>query len=119
MLVGALSCMSVTVASAARWPPKHLSAAPVSPAKISVQLKQVTGYTASQLSATPACGAPQPGAFSCLAQVLTRAGTAARVGPRNVPHATPRETTTQGTLGAANAPVGATAPTAFTPAYLQ
>jgi hypothetical protein len=113
----AVMCMSVSVASAARWPQKPTTAAPVSPAEISTQLKDVTGYTASQLSATPVCGTPKPGAFSCLAQVLTVAGSHRGVGPRATPHATRVETTTKHALLPAAA--GQTAPTAFTPAYLQ
>jgi hypothetical protein len=117
LMAVAVMCMGVSVASAARWPQKHTTAAPVSPAEISSQLKSVTGYTSSQVDATPVCGMPQPGAYSCLAQVLTVRGSHRGVGPRATPHATRVETTTKHALLPAAA--GQAAPNPLTPAYLQ
>lgn len=121
-IVLALVCVtaiSVPVASAARWPQKHMTAAPVSAAQISAQLKAVTGYASSELTATRVCGSPAPGTYSCLADVLTRAGTNERVGPRIAPHATPATPNTGRGVINATTPTGVSMPTAFTPAYLQ
>jgi subtilase family serine protease len=120
VVAAALICVSASVASAARWPQKRLTAAPVNSASISTQLKHVTGYTASQLSARPICGAPKPGSFGCFAQVVTLPGSSDGVALLHLSHVKPMRTTNRPTVRpTVTEPTGVQAPTAFTPAYMQ
>ncbi len=95
-----IACAGLTLpgtAAAATHAGRRIGATPVNPATISSDLKQRTGYSASQLTTRAACGAAQAGAMSCLARVLTVKSTGRTATLLHAPHATPMHVTQAGT----------------------
>jgi hypothetical protein len=93
--------------------------------KLSAELEQETGYSASQLEGKPACGETAPGQIACRAEILTVGRTGRAVSLRVRPHATPAPFTAERTrtssqrAAAQPATAGVAAPALYTPAYLQ
>ena len=86
--------------SAAATHSRAPSAAPASPATISDSLKRQTGYSSSQLTTKPVCGAPKPGQMTCLARMLIVKSTGKAAGLLRTPHASPMQVTRHAALGA-------------------
>jgi hypothetical protein len=121
---GAAALVFSGSAAASTHGTRQIASTPVNPATISTDLKQQTGYSASQLTTKTACGAPKPGTMSCLARVLAIKSTGKSASLLHAPHATPMhvtQATRKGTLEPAltSAALGTSAPTAGTSALLQ
>jgi hypothetical protein len=87
------------------------------------QVKQSTGYAASQLESKPACGTAAPGRMSCDAQILTVKSTGRPVTLLHVPRATSSSETRAASRAQqarlSSSATGVAAPVPDTPAFLQ
>ena len=98
------------------------AATPVNPVTVSDSLQRRTGYSASQLTTKPVCGAPKPGQMKCLARILIVKSTGKPAGLLQTPHASPMQATRHDSLAAAAVSTdqtGTTAPQSGTAGFLQ
>ena len=106
LTVGPLGALLLTLLALGGSPAQARAAGAISSA-----LKSATGYSSSQLTTRPACGAAQPRHVRCLAQVLTIRNSGRPVEPLH-----PGDAAAGGLPRASSA---GTAPQPFTPAFLQ